>query len=325
MKALMCHELGGPEQLVLEEVDDPKPATGEVVVDIHAAGINFPDVLIIKGKYQAKPELPFTPGGEAAGVVSALGDGVDDLKIGDRVIVCTLTGGFATKTVVKRSVVAPMPEAMDFITGAGFTITYGTSYYALKQRAKIQPGETLLVLGAAGGVGLAAVELGKVMGAQVIACASTDAKLETCRAAGADELINYETEDLKARLKELTNGKGVDVVYDPVGGPYSEIALRATGWEGRYLVIGFAAGDIPKIPLNLTLLKGSQIVGVFWGAWVSRDPRGHVANFRELFEMYGDRRIKPLISEVYSLDDYQAAFDCLLGRRARGKVILKTR
>jgi len=323
MRALLCKEFGPADKLSLEEIDDPTPGKGEVVVDIKAAGINFPDTLIIEGKYQFKPPFPFIPGGEASGIVSALGEGVDNVAVGDRVIAQMLVGAFAEKVAVNATMLVPMPDRMDYATAAGITVTYCTSYHALKQRADIQPGETLLVLGAAGGVGLAAVELGKAMGATVIAAASTADKLAVAKAAGADHLINYMDEDLKARAKELTGGKGVDVIYDPVGGDFAETTLRAIAVNGRYLVVGFAAGDIPKIPLNLTLLKQCQVVGVFWGAWARSNPADHMANFQELFAMFEAGKIKPLVSQIFSLEDFKDAFDCLTGRRAKGKVVFQ--
>lgn len=322
MKAILCKAFGPAESLVIEELPDPQPGAGEVVIDVHAAGINFPDTLIIQGKYQLKPPFPFCPGNEAAGVVAAIGDGVDGFAVGDRVIAIGMHGAFAEKMRVTTSSLIPMPDNMDFPAAAGFSTTYGTSYYALKQRAQLVPGETLLVLGAAGGVGLTAVELGRLMGANVIAAASTQDKLDVACAAGAQSRINYSTEDLKARAKELTDGRGVDVVYDPVGGELAEQALRATGWGGRYLVIGFASGTIPKMPLNLTLVKGSSIVGVFWGAWAMRDPAASAQNFAELLRYYADGKIKPYVSEVFPMENYVEAFNCLVERRAKGKVIL---
>jgi len=321
MRALMCKEHGPAEKLVIEEVADPSAGPGEVVIDIKAAGLNFPDVLTIQGLYQAKNTFPFTPGVEASGVISSVGEGVSSVALGDRVIASMMGGAFAEKAVASAHTVVAMPDSMGFPTGAGLTTTYSTSYHALKQRANLQSGETLLVLGAAGGVGLSAVELGRLMGAHVIAAASTDEKLETTRAFGADACINYTKEDLKTRVKELTGKKGADVVYDPVGGDYCEQALRATNWDGRYLVIGFASGNIPRIPLNLPLLKGSHIVGVFWGAWAARNPQGHRKNFGELLDLFVEGRIKPLVSETYALDNYLDAFNCLTERRAKGKVI----
>ena len=324
MRAVVCSELGPVSQLELTVFPDPQPGPDDVVIDVVAAGVNFPDRLIIEGKYQMRPELPFVPGAEAAGVVSALGSDVSGIELGERVIsLGRLYGSFAEKLVVPARTLLRMPDEMDFVTGAGFGLAYGTSYYALKQRAKLKPGETLLVLGAAGGVGLAAVQLGHAMGAEVIAAASTDEKLEIAKASGAGLGVNYSTESLKHRVKELTGGKGVDVVYDPVGGELSEQALRATGWNGRLLVIGFAAGDIPRLPLNLPLLKNNSVVGVFWGAWSARDPAASLENYRELFQMYRERKIKPVVSQVFALDDFASAFNTIEERRAQGKVILR--
>ena len=322
MKAILCKEFGTADKLVLEEIADPIAGKDEVVVDIKAAGINFPDTLIIAGLYQFKPPFPFTPGGEAAGVVSALGEGVTDFQVGDRVIASMLVGGFAESVAVPAMMLTKIPDEMEFNTAAGFTVTYATSYHALKDRAQLKAGETLLVLGAAGGVGLAAVELGKAMGATVIAAASSAEKLDVCKKAGADELINYSDEKLKDRVKELTGGKGADVIYDPVGGELSEQALRAIAINGRFLVVGFAAGDIPKIPLNLTLLKQCQIVGVFWGAWARADRQAHDDNFSELLDMFKDGKVKPLVSQTFPLVDYKDAYACLTERRAKGKVVL---
>lgn len=322
MKAILCKEFGTADKLVLEEIADPTAGKDEVVVDIKAAGINFPDTLIIAGLYQFKPPFPFTPGGEAAGVVSALGEGVTDFQVGDRVIASMLVGGFAEKVAVPAMMLTKIPDEMEYNTAAGFTVTYATSYHALKDRGQLKAGETLLVLGAAGGVGLAAVELGKAMGARVIAAASSAEKLGVCKTAGADELINYSDENLKDRVKELTGGKGADVIYDPVGGELSEQALRAIAINGRFLVVGFAAGDIPKIPLNLTLLKQCQIVGVFWGAWARADRQAHDDNFSELLDMFKDGKVKPLVSQTFPLVDYKDAYACLTERRAKGKVVL---
>jgi len=322
MRALVCNEWGPAEKLTIEELPDPTPGAGQVLVDIKAGGLNFPDTLMIEGKYQFRPDFPFTPGGEAAGVVSALGEGVTDVAIGDRVLVTTPIGAFAEKCVAQANMIMPMPDNMTFEQAAGFTTTYATSYYALKNQAKIQPGETIAVLGAAGGVGVTAIEIAKAMGAKVIACASTEEKLDFACRIGADERLNYTKQPLKETLKELTGGKGVDVVYDPVGGEFSEQALRATAWDGRFLVIGFAAGDIPRIPLNLALLKGVHIIGVFWGGWYARDPIAVQNNNKELLQMVTEEKLKPLITETYSLDQYVDAFDCLTERRAKGKVIL---
>jgi NADPH:quinone reductase len=321
MRALLCREYGPASKLVLEDIDDPTPGKGEILVAMKAAGLNFPDTLIIENKYQFKPPLPFTPGGEGAGIIEAIGEGVSDRKVGERVIVWTVFGAFAEKLVVAANLTFPFPGDMDFETAAGFAITYGTSYHALKQRAELREGECLVVLGAAGGVGLAAVELGKAMGARVIACASTDEKLAVCKAAGADDLINYTNIDLKTEIKRLS-GSGADVIYDPVGGDYSESAIRAMGVGGHHLVVGFAAGDIPKIPLNLTLLKQCQIVGVFWGAWATANPAAQAQNMLDIYEMFGDGRIKPRVDDRFVFSDYIAAFACLTERRAKGKVIL---
>ena len=323
MQALVCNELGPLDGLALETVDDPAPGKGEVLIGVKAAGVNFPDLLVIQGKYQARPPLPFIPGGECAGVVEAVGEGVKHINVGDTVIAMGLTGAFAEKMTIAAAATLPLPEGMSFEAAAGISITYGTSYYALKQRAQLQPGETLLVLGAAGGVGLATVELGKAMGARVIAAASNAEKLDAARAAGAEMRIDYSTGSLKDQIKELTDGRGADVVYDPVGGEYSEQALRATAWGGRFLVIGFAAGDIPKVPMNLPLLKGASIVGVFWGSWTQHDPAASQQNFAELREMFEDGRLKPRITP-YPLAEYREALTSLAERRAVGKVVLVT-
>ena len=323
MRALICKELGPAEQLVIEDLADPEPGPDQVVVDVVAAGLNFPDTLIIEGKYQVKPELPFSPGAEAAGTISAIGADVNQYQVGDRVIVLGSYGSFREKRLAACAALLPMPESMDFTTAAGFCLTYGTSYYGLKDRAALQPGETLLVLGAAGGVGLAAVELGHAMGAQVIAAASTDAKLAVAKAAGASMTVNYSTEPLKERVKALTEGRGADVIYDPVGGELTEQAFRASAWNGRCLVIGFAAGEIPRIPLNLALLKSSALVGVSWGAWRRRDPDASAQNFQALFSMHREGKLKPLVTQVFVLDDFVAAYRTLTERRAQGKVILR--
>jgi NADPH2:quinone reductase len=286
--------------------------------------LNFPDVLIIQGKYQFQPEMPFIPGGECAGVVAAVGEGVTHVKPGDSVIGMIQTGGFATRVAAPAQSVFPMPPGLSYEQAAGVSMTYFTSHHALKQRANLQPGETLLVMGAAGGVGSTAIELGKWMGAKVIAAASSDEKLEFCKQLGADEVINYSKEDLKTVLKEMTGGKGVDVVYDPVGGDYAEPALRNMAWNGRYLVIGFASGPIPKIPLNLALLKGCSIMGVFWGRFVGEEPKVHLENVAELWNLFENKVLNPQVTESFALSDYQAAYDCMTERRARGKVILRT-
>jgi NADPH2:quinone reductase len=324
MKAVLCKEYGLPGKLVIEDIPSPKPGSGQVVVSVKACGVNFPDTLIIQGKYQFKPELPFSPGGEVAGVIKEIGDGVTRVKPGDRVIAFNTWGGFAEEMVVDADRTIPMPAGMDFIPASAFVLTYGTSYHALKDRADIKAGETLLVLGAAGGVGLAAIQLGKAMGARVIAAASSEAKLKVCRDNGADELINYGSEDLRARVKAITAGKGVDVVYDPVGGPYSEPALRDMAWKGRFLVVGFAAGDIPKVPLNLTLLKGCSIVGVFWGAFTKNEPEHNRENNWELMAMYAAGKIKPHIHATYPLERAAEALNEVLNKRVTGKMVLVT-
>jgi NADPH2:quinone reductase len=322
MKALVCNEFGPAENLSLEERPAPSPSKGEILVDIKAAGVNFPDILTVQGKYQFKPELPFVPGAEVAGIVTAVGEGVTSHKVGDKVISTLQIGGFSEQCVASEHGSFGMGETMSFEQAAGFAITYGTSYYALKQQAKIQPGETLLVLGAAGGVGIATIQIAKAMGAKVIAAASSEEKLDFACEAGADLRINYSEENLKDKVKELTGGKGADVIYDPVGGDFSEQAFRAIAWDGRFLVIGFASGPIPAIPLNLMLLKGASLVGVFWGAWASRFPMESRKNFDELIEMIDGGKFSPLVTEVYALDDYKAAFASISERRAKGKVIL---
>ena len=322
MKAIVCKELGPPSSLVFEEVPDPQAGPGEVVIDVKAAGVNFPDVLIVQGLYQFKPPLPFSPGHEVAGVVRSIGDGVTTLKPGDRVIAVVGYGGFAEQFAVEAARCLPMPGAMDYPTGAGFVLAHSTSHYALRDRAKLQPGETLLVLGAAGGVGLAAVEIGVAMGARVIAAASTDEKLAVCRERGAAEAINYETEDLRVRVKELTGGNGVDVCYDPVGGGYAEPAVRSMAWDGRYLVVGFAAGEIPKIPLNLLLLKSCNLQGVFWGAFTARDPGRFAELMRELLGWWAEGKIVPLVSQTYPLGRAADALQDVANRKVRGKAVL---
>lgn len=299
------------------------PGAGEVVVDVAAASVNYPDTLTIRDMYQFKPPLPFSPGGEFAGTVFAVGDGVDNVAIGDRVIAVQVAGGFAEKALVSQpKALLPIPSGMDFAAAASWVLAYGTSYYALKDRAEAREGETVLVLGAAGGVGLAAVDLGRVLGLRVIAAASTDEKLAVCREYGAAETINYVGEDLKERVKSLTGGAGVDIVIDPVGGDYTEAALRATAWKGRLLVIGFTTGDIPRIPLNLTLLKGCDIRGVFWGSFTQRSPELSSRNLMDLVQLQQEGRIRPHISARYPLEQAPQAIADLLERRATGKVIV---
>lgn len=322
MKALVCEKYGLPKDLKFMDSPSVSPKEKEVLVSIKSAAINFPDTLIIQGLYQFKPELPFTPGSDLSGIVKEVGEGVKHLKVGDEVFGFVAHGAFAEEAIVPASGCFLKPPNMDFDIAASFMMAYGTSYHALKDRAEIKAGETLLVLGASGGVGLAAVELGKLMGAKVIAAASSQSKLDICKQSGADEVINYNEEDLKARIKELTDGKGVDVVYDPVGGSLAEVALRGTAWKGRYLVVGFAAGDIPKIPLNLPLLKGCQIVGVFWGSFAMKDPKSNMQNTMVLMQMYAKGDLKPHIHGKYSLDDAPLALEEMMNRKVSGKVII---
>lgn len=322
MKAVICHEFGPRSGLVLQEVAAPAAGPGQLLLRVMACGLNFFDGLMVEGKYQTRPDRPFIPGSEVAGVVVALGEGVEGFHPGQRVLALAGTGGYGEQVAVDAARVLPIPDAMDFKTAAGFLITYATSHHALKDRAGLRPGETLLVLGAAGGVGLTAVEIGRRMGARVIAAASSAEKLALCRDHGADEVINYATADLRARLKELTDGQGVDVVYDPVGGPLTEPALRSLALNGRHLVIGFAAGDIPKIPLNLLLLKQSSLVGVFWGAFSRANPARHAANMAELFAWYEAGDLRPHVSGTWPLGEFAAALDTVMERRAQGKVIL---
>ena len=331
MKALQCVELGMPDKLQINEVPEPDLLPGHVIVENKAASVNFPDVLMIQGLYQFQPELPFSPGGESAGTIIAVADDVKDFKIGDRVFAMTGLGAFAEKIAAHENSVMKIPDDMSFETAAALPMTYGTSLYALKQRAEIQPNETLLVLGAAGGVGLATVELGKAMGARVIAAASTQEKVNLCVRHGADEGFVYpsgkldkdQQKELSAKIKELTGGLGANVVYDPIGDSYTEPCIRATAWDGRYLVIGFAAGEIPKIPINLALLKGMKIVGVFWGAWVGMNPEENKANFKHLFDLHSDGMISPEVSDSFSLEDGAKAISHLKDRKAKGKVIIK--
>ncbi len=322
MKAVVCKNWGPPESLVIEEHADITPAAGEIVIDIMAAGVNFPDVLIIQNKYQFKPQLPFTPGNELAGTVLAVGAGVTTCKTGDRVFAFVPQGAFAQQVAVAADSVLPMPEAMGFDTAAAMTLTYGTSHHAVVDRAQLKAGETMLVLGAAGGVGLAAIEIGKALGARVIAAASSDEKLAVCKEHGADVLINYSTEDLREAIKSATGGKGPDVVYDPVGGSYTEPTFRSIAWRGRYLVIGFANGEIPKLPLNLPLLKGASLVGVFWGEFARREPAHHRAAMQELMQWLKEGKIRPHISARYTLADTPQALTDMASRKVTGKIVI---
>lgn len=323
MRAVICKEFGPRADLRIEDVDAPVARDGEVAIKVEACGINFFDGLVVEGKYQTRPDRPFSPGSEVAGVVTAVGAGVTSVAPGMRVLAFAGFGGYAEQAVVEASRVFRIPERMSAVEAAAFLITYATSHHGLKDRAGLKAGETLLVLGAAGGVGLTAVELGKLMGARVIAAASSDEKLALCRQYGADETINYANEDLRVRLKELTGGRGVDVVYDPVGGSFSDMAIRSLALNGRYLVIGFAAGDIPKIPLNLLLLKQTSLIGVFWGAFARANPEHNAANLAELLTWFAEGRLKPHISAEFPLDRYAEALDVVMERGAKGKVVLR--
>ena len=324
MRARICNEWGEPEDLELIEVDDPLAGPGQAVVHVEACGVNFPDGLIVAGKYQFRPEFPFSPGGEVCGTVVSVGEGVDNTAIGQRVIAVTVYGGMAEQLLIPRArTLIPIPAELSAETAAAFMLTYATSHHALKDRAEARAGESLLVLGAAGGVGLAAVELGAAMGLDVTAAASTDEKLDLCRSKGAAHTINYSTRDLRTQAKAITGGAGYDIVYDPVGGEVSEAALRSTGWKGRFLVVGFAAGDIPRIPLNLTLLKGCDIRGVFWGKFVELEAKHAIENFMELMHMLDDGTISPHVSEVFDFERAPDAIRHVMDRKALGKVVVK--
>lgn len=330
MRALLSREPGGPESLSLAELPSPQPAAGEVVIDVAACAVNFPDVLIIEDKYQFKPARPFAPGSEVAGLVKAVGSAVSQFQPGDRVLATMISGGMAEEVAVDAGAVGAIPDSMPFDDAAALLMTYGTSHHALKDRAQLKPGQTLLVLGAAGGVGLAAVELGKAMGARVIAAASSQEKIDLCKRHGADAGVVYDRgplgrdgqRALTEAFKAAAGSEGADVVFDAIGGDYAEPALRAIAWEGRYLVVGFAAGDIPKIPLNLPLLKSCEIVGVFWGAWRSRFPEKHRHNVAELMALYEAGKIKPYVSERFPLAEGSKAIARLANREALGKVVV---
>lgn len=325
MKAIVCETWGPPSSLKLRDLPSPVPGPAQVLVRTRVAAVNFPDALIVAGKYQFKPELPFSPGGELSGEIVAVGSEVKRLAVGNKVVGITMFGAYAQEVVVDASNIVPLPDEIsdgDLELAGSFVLTYGTSLHALKDRAQAQPGETLLVLGAGGGVGLAAVEIGKLLGMRVIAAASSAEKLAAAREHGADETIDYTSEDLRERIKALTGGRGVDVVYDPVGSDLAEPALRSVGWRGRYLVVGFAAGDIPKIPANLLLLKGSSLVGVFWGEFVRREPALNAENMGLLFSWLRERKIRPLISKRYPLSQAAHALEALLARKAIGKLVV---
>ena len=333
MKAIVCKQFGPPSSLVFEDVEVPQLKSSQILVDVHSAGVNFPDTLIIQDKYQFKPSLPFSPGGEISGTISAMGESVKGWNIGDEVIGMVGHGGYSEKVIVSPMQIFKKPSSMDFTTASCFTLTYGTSHYALKDRAQLKEGETLLVLGAAGGVGISAIEIGKAIGAKVIAAASSDEKLEVCKEYGADELINYGDYDLtnKDQIKQFRNeiakasgGKGPDVIYDPVGGNFTEPSLRSIAWGGRLLVIGFASGPIPKIPLNLYLIKGCSAVGVFWGQFTALEPQNHLANMEQLTKWHEEGKLKAPVTKVLPLEQAKDALEMILARKAKGKIALTT-
>ncbi len=322
MKAVLCKSFGSIDNLTIEEIPDLVPEKDEVIISVKACGLNFPDTLIVQGKYQFKPEFPFSPGGEISGVIKQIGKDVKYFKVGDKVMYGSVFGGFAQEVKAKAKDVFKMPPTMDFTTAASSMLTYGTSYHALVNRASLQEGETLLVLGAAGGVGTAAIQIAKALGATVIAAASTIEKLEFCKQNGADFIINYSSEDLKSRVKELTNGKGADVIYDPVGDKFSEPALRSIAWKGRYLVVGFAAGEIPKIPLNLVLLKGCQVMGVFWGAFFKNEPQQNTENLITIVNWFAQGKLKSRIYKEYPLGKVVEAMHSMINKEVKGKIVL---
>ncbi|MCC7068822.1 MAG: NADPH:quinone oxidoreductase family protein [Burkholderiales bacterium] len=322
MRALYCRNFGPIDDLVVADIPMPEPAAGQVLIDVKAASLNFPDALTVQGRYQVKPPTPFVPGAEYAGVVRSLGAGVTHVAVGERVMAFTGTGGFAEQAVADAIRVAPMPPTMSFEQGAAFVLTYATSHHALKDVAQLRAGETLLVLGASGGVGTAAIQLAKIVGATVIAAASSEAKLALCRSLGADHCVNYGAEGWRDEVSAIVGRKGVDVVYDAVGGPYAEPALRTLGWRGRYLVVGFAAGEIPRIPLNLALLRERQILGVYWGDSVAANPKGHLANMRELGEWFAAGKLAPSITETVSLEGAKDALTRMANREVLGKVVV---
>ncbi len=323
MKAIVCEQLGPPSSLKYKEVEDLTPKEDEVVIAVKACAINFPDTLIIQGKYQLRPELPFSPGSDIAGVILKTGAEVKDFKEGDEVFGVVPYGGMAEQVCCKTKNIFPKPAGMPYKIAASFLYAYGTSLHALKDRAVLKEGETIAIMGAAGGVGLAAVDIAKKLNARVIACASTTDKLQLCQQYGADEIINYTTEDLKARIKELTNGRGANVIYDPVGSSYTEPALRAMAWKGRYLVVGFAAGEIPKIPLNLPLLKGCAITGVFWGRFTKEEPDKNLKNSLQILDWYKEGKIKPFIDKTFPLSEAAYALELMMNRKVKGKVVIE--
>jgi NADPH2:quinone reductase len=322
MKALICREYGPIERLKVEDVPSPRPGPNDVVVEVKASSLNFPDALLVQGLYQVKPPLPFSPGMELAGIVKEVGPAVRGAKTGDRVVASPGRGGFAQECLVPADRLSPLPSGMDFETGSAFVLTYCTSLHGLRDCGHLEPGETLVVLGAAGGTGTSAIEIGKAMGAKVIAAASSEEKLAFCKELGADQTIDYEKSDLRQRILDLTGGKGADVVYDPVGGAHTEAALRATAWRGRLLVIGFASGTIPAVKLNLALLKERSLVGVYFGDWTQHDPQGHRRNLEQLGAWFAQGKIKPAVTERVSLDEAPAAMARLLQRKIKGKVVV---
>ncbi len=322
MKALVVEEFGPWQQAAVREVPDPEPGSAQVLIGVRAAGINFPDILMMQGEYQFKPPTPFVPGVEGAGVIEQVGAEVEGWSVGDAAIFISDTGAFAEQIAIEPARLIRMPPGLEFSRAAGLAMIYGTSYHALKQRADLQPGETMLVLGAAGGVGSAAVQLGKAMGATVVAAVSSSEKADFARAQGADHTIDYAADDLRAALKEITSGAGPDVIYDPVGGPFAEPAFRSIAWGGRYLVVGFAAGDIPSLALNLPLLKGASIVGVFWGSFVARDPALSARNFADIASLLDEGLIDPPVSASYRLEDAKEALGVIAARQATGKLVL---
>jgi len=322
MKAVLCKEWGPPESLVLEDIPAREPGPGQVRIKVRAASVNFPDVLIIQNKYQFKPERPFSPGSEAAGDVISVGAGVTHVKPGDRVLASTGHGSFAEEVIAVGEKVVALPAGLGYDVASAFMLTYGTSWHALTDRAALKAGETVLVLGAAGGVGISAIEIAKALGARVIAAASTEEKLAVCREHGADATINYETEDLREAIKRLTDGKGPDVIYDPVGGKYAEPAFRSIGWRGRYLVVGFANGQIPALPLNLMLLKGASVVGVFWGDYTRREPHANQEDVRRMMALLAEGKLRPHISATYRLDQVPQALLDMAARKVTGKVLI---
>lgn len=323
MKAILCKQPGGPDDLTLETIPDPQAGPGQAIVKVAAAGLNFFDTLIIAGKYQVKPPFPFSPAAEFSGLVESIGPGVSNVKVGDRVLGYQGYGCARERIAVKAEKLVSVPDNLDFDRAAGLSITYGTTIHALKDRGKLQAGETLAVLGAAGGTGLAAIEIGKLMGARVIACASSDEKCAFAKQHGADDTINYATTDLKEALKSVTGGRGVDVIYDPVGGDYAESALRAIAWKGRFLVVGFAAGTIPKLPLNLALLKGCDIVGVYWGAFTDKEPAAQAANMAQIVAWCADGKLSSHVHAVYPLAETAQALKDIAARKIMGKAILR--